>query len=138
MRIEVIKSKHIEAFFDNETRIFSTEYLPETENMTNKEWHELMKVLATNIEKYKPWFIIDNNMEMRFNYSPDMQIWSLILFVNSWNKIGLKKYVQILPIGIVGQLTTQQAEELAVNKFEMEFEHKIVDNYSKALKWINE
>ncbi len=134
----IFSSPYIKAYFNQEKKIYTSEYLPETENMTDKQWKVLMKDLANTIEKYNPYYIIDDNRERRYAYSPDMQAWTLSLFTASWNKIGLKKYAQIIPKEIIGKLTTQQIEEQANKEFDMHYEVKIVNDYESALYWIEE
>ena len=132
----VFTSPFLKAFFDQESKIYTSVYLPETRNMTDMEWQELMKEIVGVIEKYKPDYIIDDNRERLYDYSPDMQKWTLELFIESWNKIGLRKYAQIIPKDILGKLTTHQIEELATNEFLMNYKVKIVDDLESAFSWI--
>ena len=138
MEKQILSTKYITVIFDDETKICASKYLPETRNMTDKEWQEQMQESKTLIETHKPAYIIDDNRERFYGYSPDMQVWTLSLFVDSWNNIGLKKYALISPKEIVGKLTTYQIEEFAVNDFQMHFQYRIVDDFESALHWINE
>ena len=106
----------------------------------NGEFYAKVSVtsLSNIIETYKPDYIIDDNRNRLYSYSPDMQEWTLNLFINSWNSFGLKKYVQIKPKGIIEKLTTRQIEELAVTNFNMSYPHRIVEDYESAIKWIKE
>ena len=61
-----------------------------------------------------------------------------ILFVNSWNKIGLEKYVQILPNHIIGRITSEQIQELKDTEFSAQFKNMMVVDYKSAKSWINE
>jgi hypothetical protein len=134
----LLQTKYVKALFNAETRIYTSIFLPETQNMTDKEWQEQMVELKIIIEKCRPDFIIDDNKYRLYGYSPDMQAWTLDLFIDSWNKLGLKKYAQIIPKAIVGKLTSEQIEELAVTGFRMQFKHKLVGDCRSALDWINE
>lgn len=138
MQVEVGKSKFIEVFYDAKTKIYHARYLSATIDMTNEEWREQMMELKEIIEKYRPEYIIDDNRERLYGYSPEMQEWTLNLFTELWNRIGLKKYAQIIPKEIIGKLTSMQIEELAVNDFEMQYQYKMVEDYESALSWINE
>lgn len=138
MEKEIFKSKYFKALYNEDTKIYTSIYLPETKNMTDKEWQVLMSELKNIIETYKPEYIIDDNRNRLYSYSPDMQEWILNLFINSWNSFGLKKYVQIKPKGIIEKLTTRQIEEMAVKEFNMSYPHKIVEDYESAIKWIKE
>ena len=138
MEKEVFNSKYFKALYDEDTKIYTSIYLPETENMTDKDWQVLMMDLKNIIETYKPDYIIDDNRNRLYSYSPDIQEWTLNLFINSWNSFGLKKYVQIKPKGIIEKLTTRQIEELAVTNFNMSYPHRIVEDYESAIKWIKE
>jgi len=138
MEKEILTTKYITVTFDDETKIYASKYLAATRNMADEEWQNQMLELKSLIETIKPAFIIDDNRERFYGYSPDMQIWTLTLFVDSWNNIGLKKYAQISPREIVGKLTTQQIEEFAVNDFKMCYQYKLVDDFESALGWINE
>lgn len=138
MEKEIFESKFVRIFFDQETKIYTSKYLPETENMTDKEWQALMVELVKVVEKYKPRYILDDNRDKRYDYPPDIQEWTLKLFVNSWNKIGLEKYVQILPRHIIGQISSEQIQELSNTKFSTQFKNKFVADYESAIFWINE
>jgi hypothetical protein len=138
MKTLILETSFVKAFFDPETRIYTSIYLSETQNMTDKEYQEQMLDLKVLIEKCRPEFIIDDNTYRLYGYSPDMQACTLDLFVESWNKLGVKKYAQIIPREIVGKLTSEQMEELAVSGFRMQFKHKLVDDCKSALDWINE
>lgn len=136
MEKEIFKSKYFKAVYDESTKIYTSIYLPETENMRDNEWQILMNELKNIIETYKPEYIIDDNRNRLYSYSPDMQEWTLNLFINSWNSFGLKKYVQIKPKRIIEKLTTRQIEEMAVKEFNMLYSYKIVEDYESAVKWI--
>jgi hypothetical protein len=134
----ILETKYVKVLYNAETRVYTSIFLTETQNMTDKEWQEQMVELKTLIEKYRPDFIVDDNTYRLYGYSPDMQAWTLDLFVESWNKLGLKKYAQIIPREIVGKLTSDQIEELAVHGFRMQFRHKLVSDCKSAMEWINE
>ena len=138
MEKEVFKSKYALATYDEQTEIYRLKYYPETENMINKEWKELMLSLLIITEKYKPKYIIDDNKTRLYSYPPEIQAWTLDLFINSWNKNGLKKYVQILPTNYIGQLSGEQIVELANIRFSDIFENKFVEDYNSAIQWIEE
>lgn len=138
MKEVILRTKYIEASYDEETKIYISKYLPETRDMTDKEWQEQMLELKSLIESYKPAYIIDDNCDRLYSYSPDMQVWTLNLFVDSWNKIGLKKYAQVLPKEIISKLTSEQIEEFAVNDFKMQYRHKMVSDYQSAYEWLKE
>lgn len=124
--------------FNEESRIYTSTYLPETDQMTDTEWMEQMLELKSHIEQILPIAIIDDNRERLYAYPPEMQLWTLNLFVESWNRIGLRKYVQILPMEILGKLTSHQIEEFANNDFKVNFEHKFVSDYQYAMDWVKE
>ena len=58
MEKEVFNSKYFKALYDEDTKIYTSIYLPETENMTDKEWQVLMMDLKKIIETYKPDYIM--------------------------------------------------------------------------------
>lgn len=132
------QSKYFKALYNDDIKIYTSVCLLETENMTDNEWQVLMKDLKNIIEIYKPEYIIDDSRNRLYSDSSAMQEWTLNLFINSFNNIGLKKYILIKPKGIVGKLTTKQIEELAVNDFNMLFVYKIFNDYENAINWIKE
>lgn len=138
MEKNIARSNYIEVFYDEDTNLYRARYLPATINMTDQEWRDQMMMLKKLIEKYRPKYIIDDNRERLYGYSPEMQEWTLSLFTELWNRIELKKYAQILPKEIIGKLTSMQIEEMAVNDFEMKYQYKMIDDYESALSWINE
>ncbi|MDZ7608134.1 MAG: hypothetical protein U5K79_21720 [Cyclobacteriaceae bacterium] len=136
MKKVILQTRFVHSSFDEETKIYESEYLPETRDMTDKEWQEQMMELKELIESCRPHYIIDDNRNRLYSYSPDMQLWTLRLFVDSWNKIGLKKYAQLIPKEIIGKLTSEQIEEFAMTNFEMHYQHKFVDDYKIAYDWV--
>ena len=135
---EILRSRFVRIMFNEESRIYTSTYLPETDQMTDTQWKDQMLELQSIIEQILPIAIIDDNRERLYAYPPEMQLWTLNLFVESWNRIGLKKYVQILPVEILGKLTAHQIEEFATNDFEMDFEYKFVSDYQGATDWVKE
>lgn len=135
---EIFRSKFAVVTFDTQKKLYSSVYLAETNVMSNSEWEHLMRKLVLLTKQYKPRFIIDDNRERHFAYSPDFQEWMLNLFVDCWNEIGLEKYVQILPKDIIGKISADQIEELANTKFSLQFEIRFVLNDESALEWVNE
>lgn len=133
-----LQTDFIRVVFDDELKLYTSIYLPTTNYMTDIEFETQMVELKDLIEHLKPCYIIDDNTNRKYGYSPEMQNWILNLFVNSWNEIGLKKYAQILPTEILGKLTAMQIEELALQEFEMKYKHKMCEDYCSALAWIKE
>jgi hypothetical protein len=138
MTKEVFKSKFALATFNEQTKTYILKYYPETGNMTNEEWKTLMRDLLKITEKYKPQYIIDDNSERLYAYPPEIQAWTLELFIDSWNRNGLKKYVQILPKDFIGELSGEQIVEMANMKFSEIFDNTFVEDYESAIKWIAE
>lgn len=135
---ELYKSAYIQIHFNPDTKVYTSTYLPETENMSDKEWKTLMLKIVDIIVECNPRFIIDDNRERRYDYPPDVQAWTLELFVKRWNKIKIEKYVQVVPRHIIGQITSEQMKELSDTTFFPEYKTKIVDDYEEALRWIHE
>lgn len=138
MDIEVYNSKYAIALYDEQSGIYTTKYLSETENMRDDDWKQLMHELLNVNEKLKPKFVIDDNTQRLYSYPPDIQAWTLALYVECWNRNGLRKYVQILPDNIIGQITAEQIVELANAEFHPLFENKYVKTFAEAIDWINE
>ena len=138
MEKEVFRSKYAIANYDGQFELYTLIFQHETEKMTDKEWKELMLSLLEITETYKPKYIIDDNSERMYAYPPDMQAWTLEVFINNWNKNGLKKYVQILPTDIINQISAEQILELGNTEFSPKFKNKFVANFDEALKWIRE
>jgi hypothetical protein len=58
--------------------------------------------------------------------------------MNLWNKMGLRKYVQVAPSNVIGKLTSDQIFELALSGYPINFEHKLVASQEEAETWIKE
>lgn len=132
----VHQSEFAIAKFDKEKALYILTYLPKTVDMRDEEWMDLMKQLLIVTDKYKPKFILDDNRDRLYAYPPEMQDWTLKLFIETWNKNGLKKYVQILPAEFINELSAEQIVELANIKFSEIFETTFVDSYEEAVKWL--
>lgn len=132
----IFESKFVIAKYDIEKELYTLIYLKETENMRDEEWKDLMKKLLVVTDKYKPKFILDDNRDRLYSYPPEMQAWTLDLFIETWNKNGLKKYVQILPTDFIGELSAEQIVEMANIKFSEIFENTFVTTFDEAVKWL--
>lgn len=136
MEKAIFESKFVIAKYDIEKELYTLIYLKETENMRDEEWKDLMKKLLVVTDKYKPKFILDDNRDRLYSYPPEMQAWTLDLFIETWNKNGLKKYVQILPTDFIGELSAEQIVEMANIKFSEIFENTFVTTFDEAVKWL--
>lgn len=132
----VYESKFAVAKYDDEKELYTLTYLSETANMRDEEWEKLMKQLLVVTNKIKPKYILDDNRERLYAYSPEMQEWTLKLFIDTWSKNGLIKYVQILPKDFIGELSAEQIVELANVKFSEIFENTFVETHQEAVKWL--
>lgn len=132
----IFESKFVIAKYDIEKELYTLIYLKETENMRDEEWKDLMKKLLVVTDKYKPKFILDDNRDRLYSYPPEMQAWTLDLFIETWNKNGLKKYVQILPTDFIGELSAEQIVEMANIKFSEIFENTFVTTFDEAVNWL--
>jgi hypothetical protein len=132
----IFESRFAVAKYDKVKELYLLRYLRETENMRDTEWKDLMKQLLVVTDKYKPKYILDDNRERLYSYSPETQTWTLELFIDTWNKNGLKKYVQILPKDFFGELSAEQIVELANVKFSEIFENTFVATYEEAVNWL--
>ena len=124
------------AKYDAEKELYTLKYLPKTADMRDEDWKDLMKQLLIVTDKYKPKYILDDNSERLFAYPPELQEWTLKLFIGTWIKNGLKKYVQILPNDFIGGLSAEQIVELANVKFSDIFENTFVSSSNEAIKWL--
>lgn len=136
MEKAIFESKFVIAKYDIEKELYTLIYLKETENMRDEEWKDLMKKLLVVTDKYKPKFILDDNRDRLYSYPPEMQAWTLDLFIETWNKNGLKKYVQILPTDFIGELSAEQIVEMANIKFSEIFENTFVTTFDEAVNWL--
>lgn len=132
----VHKSEFAIAKYDEAKELYTLTYLPKTTDMRDEDWKDLMKQLAGVTDKYKPKYILDDNSNRLYAYPPEMQEWTLNLFLPIWNKNGLKKYVSILPRDFIGELSAEQIHELANFKFSDIFENTFVGSYDEAVKWL--
>lgn len=133
----VHQSKYAIAKYDPEKELYTLTYLSETENMRDEEWKDLMRQLLVVTDTLKPKYILDDNRDRLYAYPPEMQDWTLKLFIDIWHKNGLKKYVQILPKDFIGELSAEQIVELANLKFSEIFDNTFVQSYEEAMKWLN-
>jgi hypothetical protein len=133
----VHESKFAIAKFDSEKGLYTLTYLPETENMLDGEWKSLMEELLVVTDTVKPKYILDDNRDRRYNYPPEIQDWTLKLFIDVWNTNGLRKYVQVLPIDFIGELSAEQILELGNLKFSNIFENTFVKTMEEATEWLD-
>ena len=137
METIVLNSKYATVKYDDVSKLYVIKYLPETENMSNKEWQDLMYSFQEIWNKYETLYMISDDRERKYGYDPEMQDWTLKLVVPDWNKLGLKKYVQILPADFISSLSSEQIDELGNTKFSLYFENKFVADYESAINWLN-
>jgi len=137
MEKTVHQSEYAIAKYDAEKELYTLTYLPETANMRDADWKDLMSKLLVVTENLKPKFILDDNRERLYAYPPEIQDWTLKLFIDVWNRNGLKKYVQIVPKDFIGELSAEQIVELGNLKFSDIFENTFVQSYEEALAWLS-
>jgi hypothetical protein len=133
----VHQSKFAIAKFDEEKKLYTLTYLPETVNMRDGEWKSLMEELLVVTVNLKPKYILDDNRDRLYAYSPEIQEWTLKLFLETWIKNGLKKYVQVLPKDFISELSAQQIVEMGNIKFSDVLENTFVADYEDAVKWLD-
>lgn len=133
----VHESKYAIAKYDEEKELYTLTYLKETENMLDEDWKKLMTELLVVTDSCKPKYILDDNSDRKYFYSPEIQQWTLDLFIEKWDKNGLKKYVQILPTELIGELSAEQIVEMANVNFSDIFENTFVVSYKDAIEWLN-
>ena len=133
----VHQSKFAIAKFDDEKALYTLTYLPETVNITNQEWKDLMTELLVVTDTLKPKYILDDNRDRLYAYPPEIQDWTLKLFINTWQKNGLIKYVQVLPTDFINELSAEQIVELANLKFSEVFDNTFVKTFEEAVKWLD-
>lgn len=138
MQQVITKSNYVEVSIDEKAGLTIIRFLPATDDMTNQEWKEEMIEFERLFEEFKPYFIIDDSRDRLYSYSPDTQEWMVRMFATQWNRIGVKKYVQIVPKEISGKLSSMQIEELATNAFNLQFKIMMVDTLDGAMKWVYE
>ena len=134
----VFESKFATVSYNGEKKLYTITYLSETQNMSNKEWEELMYSFRDLWNKYETLYMISDDRERKYGYDPEIQEWTLDLVIKEWKKIGLKKYVQILPNDFIASLSSEQIDELGNTKFSPYFENNFVNDYESAVRWINE
>jgi hypothetical protein len=133
----VHQSKFAIAKYDTVKELYTLTYLPETVNMRDVEWKDLMEQLLVVTDNLKPKYILDDNSDRLYAYPPEIQQWTLQLFIETWTKNGLKKYVQVLPKDFIGTLSAEQIVELANISFSEIFQNTFVSSYEEAVKWLD-
>lgn len=136
MEQEVYKSKFIIAKYDDVKKLIILKYMLETANMSNNEWDSWMRDLITLTDKYKPQYILSDNRQRRYAYSPEIQKNIAKDIAKHWIEIGLKKYAQVMPTDLLGSMSTYQLSDLINNQFPNMIENVCFDDYYDALKWI--
>ncbi|MDZ7608135.1 MAG: hypothetical protein U5K79_21725 [Cyclobacteriaceae bacterium] len=133
----VHQSQFAIAKFDDKKALYTLIYLPETANMSNKEWKDLMTELLIVTDMLKPRYILDDNRDRLYAYPPEIQDWTLKLFLETWQKNGLLKYVQVLPKDFINELSAEQIVQLANLKFSNVFDNTFVKTIEEAIKWLD-
>lgn len=133
----VHQSEYAIAKYDEAKELYTLTYLPETANMRDADWKDLMNKLLIVTEKLKPKYILDDNRDRLYAYPPEVQDWTLKLFIDVWHKNGLIKYVQIVPKDFIGELSAEQIVELGNVKFSDIFDNTFVQSYKEALNWLD-
>ncbi len=133
----VYKSKFVIIQYNADNGLYTSTYLPETENMRDEDWRKLIKESLVITDELKPKYILDDNRDRMYAYSPEIQEWTIDVLVDTWNKNGLKKYVQILPTDFINELSAQQLIEMGNLKFSKVFENTFVKTMEEAIAWLD-
>lgn len=133
----VHQSQFAIAKYDVDKELYTLTYLPETAKMRDNDWKDLMNKLLVVTKTVKPKYILDDNRNRLYAYPPEIQDWTLKLFINVWNKNGLIKYVQIVPKDFIGELSAEQIVALGNLKFSDIFDNTFVQSYEEAINWLD-
>ncbi len=132
----IFESRFAKVFYDLSKKLYSIQYLPETENMYNQEWKDLMYSFKELWNNYETHYMISDDRLRKFGYDPEIQDWTLKLVIPEWNNLGLKKYVQILPQDLISSLSSEQIDEMGNTRFSPFFENAFVQTYDEAIAWL--
>ena len=128
----LLSTKFIDIEFDNETKIFKLLWKPETENMTDDEFKEIMLKFVDEFHR-KPTGGIHQMQEMGFTISPELQEWvDENVSKPAW-EAGAKKIAFVLSSNIFASVSAEQtAEQEITSKMEVQY----FDNEDEAMKWL--
>ena len=136
MENEIFASKFAKVFYNTSKKLYTIKYLSATEDMSNQDWKNLMLSFQALWHKFETLYMISDDRERKFGYDPDLQEWTLKLVIPDWNKLGLKKYVQILPKDFITNLSSEQIDEMGNTRFSPFFENAFVQTYDEAVEWL--
>lgn len=73
--IELHRSEYVMVSFDEATKFCYYIYYASSQNMTDEEYMEEIRVFADIITKYQPKHILGNMIDFQFIITPDIQDW---------------------------------------------------------------
>jgi len=133
---EVFKNNFQTILIDAENDTIVFEWQETTENISDNKFMAEIEVAAKEVEKHKKKKILLDCINFKYLISPEMQIKTDYIIMQSYYKIGLEKLAILLPEDLFHKLSIEQTIE--TNKNFHSFISKYFSNSNEAYAWLHE
>jgi len=128
---KIYENQFAQIFFDDIRKIMKTQWLENSENITEDELKTSITKAGELVEQFKPYFQLADNTNQKFTFNVDIQEWVAHHVAAPCIKVGVKKIAILMPSDLLAELSTEQAAE--ENKLPIEISYFKAEQ--EALKW---
>lgn len=133
---EVLKNKYQSVCVNAENNIIIFEWLETTESISDVKFMAEIEIAAKEVEKHKMKKILLDCKNFKYLISPEIQIKTDYIIMQSYYKVGLEKLAILLPEDLFYKISIEQTIE--TNKNFHSFISKYFSNVEEANNWLNE
>ena len=133
------ENKYITASVDKSKKMLSLTWQPETENMSNEEFKEILLKLVDMVLQNDVEFWLGDTKLFNFIIEPEVQEWILPNYNEKLIAGGMKRMALIIPEQLFSEVSvTQTTEEMLEAAQNEMFQIKYFDSVKNAQEWLTE
>lgn len=129
----VYKNRYISIFFNKKTKLLTTLWYSESEEMSKDEMQDIIVEVANQIKINKPKLYLADNRKRFFKYTKDIQKWVAVTLSLAAIEVNLQKFAIIAPEDLIIEFATHQTTE---NAKDVPIEKKYFKNKNLAFEWL--
>lgn len=131
---KIYESKNVIVFYDEQKNLFEKEWLEHTENLTEEEFKEEMRIYGDLVLRYKPEKELVDTCKFQFTIAPDVQDWIGENVFPIYPQAGLRWAAFIANPEFITQLSVEQLMESGDGKYLLKH---FFDNKEEAREWLD-
>lgn len=134
MEENVHDTKFLRVKLDIDKRLVSIHWKSTTENMSDKEFVEEVKLYLSKLKEYKPVLVLNNLTDFEYTISPEMQKWYADM-LGDYN-VYPQKVAILLPKEFMSELSFEQTRDEVRAKHKQTSSVQYYGDEIEAKKWL--